>query len=598
MSADTRRRRSRRRLPGPNRTRRSRKAKVYDAVIDPKRLYPGKERRPARDERSREQIFERYRRLVKAKGVAYDEARMHAAAERLWILRVEREVARFTLQELREIADWRAERILLNASMEHPLIGTWALMRSSWMKPVLQELSIDPGGRGRDASNRLGAAVIARWITSPSPLTLCRSVDDCLANLGLVQGALRYPPAMNPETGNPYKRSTVMEAIKGRPERGQKGQLERANPTVIERAAARAFVSLVRLRREISNPDAPRRWPDLAKTLAIDGFLIPISAEQRAAVNRTEHGLLNGRFAIEEAGFAKHDEAWKKAGRGLIALPLSTIHGAACSPYVHLRNYDSWEPDWVIEALERYRGLVGDEIFLDLEYLVADRLYFDDALCEDLIFRYGIQPIIPWKQGRAVKWADNRGCPYCDLHGDRVDMVCVRAARFHTPRQRLGVGLMPGDDLREVKHRRDWPHLEFRCPVPGCTSHANTWPHHAAAVYTLIHHKDVHRPEAGQPRYRFRQWIEAQRNQSECMNAVLQRMGLGLTGEGVPRAITTMHEMRWYVGGHNLAHTARRVQQLNGDVARALGQAKQLGYFKPAGRRWYRRQMRRLRGDA
>jgi hypothetical protein len=81
------------------------------------------------------------------------------------------------------------------------------------------------------------------------------------------------------------------------------------------------------------------------------------------------------------------------------------------------------------------------------------------------------------------------------------------------------------------------------------------------------------------------------------MNAVLQRMGLGLTGEGVPRAVKTLHEMRWYAGGHNLAHTAKRVQQLNGDIARALAQAEQLGYFKPASRKWYRRQMRRLRDE-
>jgi hypothetical protein len=593
MSASKRRRR--RRLPGAAGRSRGPKAKVYTAVIDRRRLYPGKQPRPARDERTREQILESYRRGARAKGVKLNEVRAHEAVEKLWTMRVRRNTGRFTKRELAEIAAWRVQRVHLNAAMGHPLIAQWALMRSTYMRPVMTELCADPGGPGRDASNRLGACGIARWITEAGPLTLSRAVADFCADLGLVQGAFKYPPAVNPRTGEAYRRSTIMEAIKGRPERGQRGQLDRADPDVIERAAARAFTSLVRMRRDITDPASQRRWPDLTKTLAIDGFLLPISAEQRGAVSRAEHGLLNGRFAVDEAGFAIHDDAWKKAGRGLVAMPLTTVHGPVCSPYVHLRPYDSYEPHWVIEALERYRELVGDEIFLDLEYLVADRLYFDDQLCEDLIFCYGIQPIIPWKEGRSVKWSNNKGTPYCEWHGDPVDMICVRAPRFYNARQRLAMGLAPGDDLREAKPKSQWPHMEFACPIPGCPNHAHTWPHHAASVYALFHHTDAHRPRIGQRRYAFRQWIAAQRNQGECMNAILERMGVGLIGEAVPRAVKTLHEMRWFVAGHNLAHTAKRVQQLNGDIERALAQAEELGYFKPKGRRWYRRTMRRLR---
>jgi hypothetical protein len=575
-----------------------RKSGRFKAAIDNQRLKRvGREERVARDLRIMEQMYERYRRQAMKKHRSLDETRARAAVEVLFRIRRKRKLANISQVTMDAIQEWRALRVKMNAHIRHPLLVAWAFMRSRYAKPILKELMRDPGGAGRDCSRRTAAAVVMRWLLEDTGLTFKRAFDDFAVDNPIAAGAFRYPRMIRND-GGLISRSAVMELIKGRKTRpGQEGMLARANPAVIERQMVRAFIDLSETPLRPGDPSSGLRWPKMRTAMGLDGFYIPISAEQRQSVSKAEEVLLNGRFDLKEAALGKKGD---KKCRGFIALVLTPLCGPVSTAYIHLIPANEIEPNFIEQVLQGYAKHAGDA-FHDLEYLALDRLYMDDGTCKTLTLKYGIKFVIPWREDRGGKWADNCGTPYCELHGRRTNMAYLGAPGFRTPPERLALGLAPGDSLEDLVkakkiRKKDLPHVEYACPVPGCKSRVTLYAHdeHLAILASWVPYMDVHNPSNGLRRFSIREELQPQRNSSESMNAVLQRRGLGLVGEGCPRGIKTLHEMRWYAAGRAIGHTYKRLAQVNGALDRAHQEADELGFLKPKGRRWLRKARRAL----
>ena len=566
----------------------------------------GREPRVARELRQLESIMEGYRQKAKAKGKTLDEARAMEAVEAWVRIKRKRKLKMLVHISMEGVQEWRRERVMRNAHIRHPLMVPWAFTRSRYAKPILKELTRDPGGRGRDSNRRGAAAMVLRWLLEDKGIDFQRIYDDFTVDSPLVAGAFRYP-RMTGDDGEPVSYTGLMEVIKGRgsTRSTQDGILGRANPEVIERQVVRSFVDFSNTPLRTGDPSSGLRWPKMRSAMGLDGFYVPINAEQRQSVSLADEVLLNGRFDLKEAAFGRKGDS---KCRGFIALILTNLYGPICTAYIQLIPANEFEASFVVDILEGYRKWSGDA-FYDLEYLVMDRLYLDDATCKTLILGYGINPIIPWREDRGGALADNTGTPYCELHGGkRTNMAYLGATGFRDPRERLARGLTPGESLealltpdptgaRPTIKTKELPHVEYACPVKRCKSRKTLWAHakHNAVLCMWVPYLDVHKPKIGVARYRIRAELQPQRNCSEAMNAVLQRRGLGLPGEACPRGIKTFNEMRWYAAGRALGHNYKRLAQLNGALERAHLEAAELGFFKPKGRRWLRKQLRVIR---
>jgi hypothetical protein len=223
------------------------------------------------------------------------------------------------------------------------------------------------------------------------------------------------------------------------------------------------------------------------------------------------------------------------------------------------------EPDVTLYLLERLFELWPEA---PVHYLVGDKLYgHGHDFLRQLIFRWGIDPVIPWRRDAVEPEGTKLGVPLCDcanlpmrLKG-RKDKWWGHENRLADPSMRRGVWAPPR--LR----------LEFVCDLGNqrCKNkQTNVWkaPHVATAL-----------PRVGPSDCEYvalRRVLEWQRNVVESFYANLQRRGMQRRGVDRPAWANDV-EVNWMLGLAALFLTARRHVFESGLFAETCAEAAQLG---------------------
>lgn len=552
-----------------------------------------RERKPSlRDRMQIVFIKEHLARKAMMRGLVVSDARLQEIAEARW----EKEVARWRrrpapqnelidLQERREREQHGDHRWIRHAAMRRTFAG----------QAIHDKLMGSVRSTGAPSQHELAVAVIQKLIYDEGPIVLrfayqdfaCTSVP--LLEFAYDSPAVRRPHRRHLDTTRPISESAVRDAINGywRTDRktGErtfiKGILDRVDPAFIKDLLFEVYLEMV----------ATGKWPNMGRAFSIDGTFVPARLLQQQSVSPDHERLLNGRMQDGDCAFGYHGSDKRVRGyNGLFACdPHAPVYAAAAQLLLANADEGTAAVDLTHDYCTRlHERAVRDGAFPlpDLAYSIGDRAFSRPDVCFDLVFRYGLHPVFPWKNDKhTAKWAKNQGVPICDSCG--IEMRYRDAEGFVGPAERWKLGLKPGDDLRkliEVTPGMRRPCIAFKCPgTPDkkCKRVTKVNVEDAPHIYTYLPHRDVHCPDRETNRYRDRCDLLANRNSSESLNSVMKYKCWGLMGAGATACVGSKQQMEWYTYGRLLAQGLRRLVTNNGIYKSVRDEAMRYDLHRP-----------------
>jgi hypothetical protein len=549
---------------------------------------PGRTSRPKRDRIQINARVQHYRRCARAKGKPINEMRFRRAASAWW----EITKARVTLPHRSRRQAEGSPRP--KVATDHPLIMQAAKVRSSAGQEIRRRLRDYDPGDGRPANRDLAAAIVERNLYEDLAVQFRRPFLDFTAEARpLLEYAYDEPyfdeedAAKAPEDDDRrpqgISENNVSGLINGRPKYNkdgiripgayQPGMLNDIDPDFLLDLGVDAWLETGRL-YEQRNPRWGRNW---GVVMSVDGTRLPLAAEQRQSFSVEDDLELNGRFTLDEVAYGYHGPG--TGWRGHNGMFLSDALGPMLAPVMKLIPANENEAPFVPALLDSFYDRVGAD-WTRTRFLLGDREFFHQDLCESLAFRYGLIPLFPWnasEAGKLTPWTSNRGVPYCECTGRRVDMRYLEGTWFG-PKDRHRLGLVPGQDIRDVLPTRDWPRVRYECE--HCPNSETLWVHKAAHINTWAPLKDVHRH--GRPdRYRLRWDYLSRRGASESLNNSLKYRCFGIGGPIAARCVKTQRQMLWYAYGRNLSMILERLAYADGSYMRVRDAVIAQGLHKP-----------------
>lgn len=344
--------------------------------------------------------------------------------------------------------------------------------------------------------------------------------------------------------------------------------VDNLDPRLVEHLQVEAFRQFATQIEGLDRQGRPRlKHPKAGFALVVDGSFTegqapqkPYADEEQRRIRvryRDDRGGVRLRVYGRDGNFERFVVGYK-----LCALVCAVTGRAAITAVVPA---DAHETDVALYLLERLFELWPEA---PVHYLVGDKLYGHGFhFLRELVFRFGVDPVVPWRRDYPVEPDMHRGVPLCDcakqpmrLKG-RKDKWWGHENRLADPSMRRGVWAP-----RRLR-------LEFMCALKNarCPNKTrNVWeaPHTA----TALPHVGPDDCEA----VALRHILEWQRNIVEAFYGNLQRLGKQRRGVDRPAWANDV-EVHWMLGLAALFLTVRRHVFESGLFDRARAEAQQLG---------------------
>ncbi len=453
-----------------------------------------------------------------------------------------------------------------------------AVMADSLMRFLLGMFASRSGERGRSPARRLLAAMLALMAFKRGRPTLCdarQAFDESAAALAFAFGYPNDP--LGPET--PPKGKALYEAFH---EMLQAGHVHPEDVEHFQVAAFRRLADLDALDDE-GRPvlDAKgrrvKKHPNAGKVVIVDGSFVEGQAKQVVPLDEVHRQILirgrADRQMIRYVTYTRNGRFTKGVlGYKLVAL----VCGTTGRPIITLIMPASWdERKATLHLLNRLFTIWPE---CPAEFIVGDGLYgHATEFLKELMFRWGLDPVFPWRQDYPTHEHHKKGVPVCYCAG----LEHPTPMRF---KQRKGAWW--GHERRR-KHnlprgqwapRSDWQiRYEFECSFgnPGCKN-KTTKPINDPRVFTYLPHTGEGKQAS------MRRVFLRQRNIVESYYASL--MQLGLKGRGINRpAWASDVEVALLLQLGSLYLTLRRYVFDTGQYHRALVEYEQLGLRESPG---------------